>query len=297
MKTALPRQAGCARPANIAVRLLAVLAFAAPVAGGLFAPDSARAQDRSYDLVEFDGTVVPAREAVVTPLVDGWLQSITFTSGEMVSEGDTLFEFFELPAQLELDLAKAQRDAATAHLHEAEADLKRAEALKDRDIVARVQLEKAEAQRDIATANLAEAEARVGLAELVLTQMVLKAPFTGIVSAPMVRENGWQEADTDNVMAVVTQLDPIHVIGEVPYDIYAARKQMFDSDADLIDAVVLSIVLPDGTLFEHEGKLVSGGHTFDEETQKVTVWGEFRNPDRFLRPGLKVSLRSRVDTE
>lgn len=256
---------------------------------------SATAQDGAYDVVEFEGTVVPAREAEITPIVSGWLRHIAFAPGQIVEEGDVLFQFALPPAQYRLDLAEAQRDAAQAQLQEAIADVKRAEILKDRDVVSEVELEKNIALRDIASANLAAAEANVGLAGLGVMQMTQKAPFAGMMSAPMVRENGWQDVgDGDITMAIITQLDPIQVVGEVPYDIYAARQKMFPTDEDLIEGLALSIILPNGEVYPYEGKAVSGGYKFEEDSQKITVWVEFPNPDLLLRPGLKVGIQSKV---
>ncbi|NDW02033.1 efflux RND transporter periplasmic adaptor subunit [Salipiger sp. PrR002] len=255
----------------------------------------AAAQDGAYEVVQFEGTVVPAREADITPIVSGWLRHIAFVPGQIVDEGDVLFEFAMPPAQYRLDLAKAQQDAAQAQLQEAIAEVKRAELLKDRDVVSEVELEKTIALRDIAAANLAAAEANVGLAGLGVMQMTQKAPFAGMMSAPMVRENGWQDVgDGDITMAIITQLDPIQVVGEVPYDVYAARQKMFGSDQELIDGIALSLILPGGEVYPHEGRLVSGGYKFEAESQKMTVWVEFPNPELLLRPGLKVAIQSRV---
>ncbi|MBA4613598.1 efflux RND transporter periplasmic adaptor subunit [Stappia taiwanensis] len=253
------------------------------------------AQEESLDLAEFKGTVVPAREVEITPIVSAWLRTITFQPGQMVEEGDPLFEFAKPPAEYRLHLAQAQFDAARAQLLEAIANVKRAKILADRDVVSAVDLEKTVALREIAAANVAQAEANVGLAELGVMQMTQRAPFSGVMSTPLVRENGWQDAgDGDITMAIITQLDPIHVVGKVPYDVYA-RQATFASDEALIEGIVLSLVLPDGTEYPHEGKLVSGGCTFEEQTQKITVWRAFPNPERSLRPGLRVTVRSRLN--
>lgn len=253
------------------------------------------AQDSILDFAEFEGTVVPAREADITPIVSAWLDTITFKPGQFVEKGESLFEFHKPPAEYRLQLAQAQLDAARAQLLEAIADVKRAETLRNRSVVSDVELEKNQALRDIAAANVSQAEASVGLAELGVMQMTQKAPFAGIMSAPMVRENGWQDVgDEDIIMAIITQLDPIQVIGEVPYEVYAARQSMFRSDAELIDGIVLSLVLPGGKQYPYEGKLVSGGYIFDNKSQKIQVWGEFPNPERFLRPGLKVTVQSNL---
>ncbi|MBL4598990.1 MAG: efflux RND transporter periplasmic adaptor subunit [Rhizobiaceae bacterium] len=258
------------------------------------------AETNTSAVVEFEGTVVPSREAEITPIVSGWLENINFVPGQIVRKGDVLFEFHKLPSQLRIKLAEAQLAAALASLNSAEAKLARATKLKSRNIVSVADFDLAKAARDMADAIVEQAKATIGLNELGLMQMTQIAPFSGMMSEPLVKENGWKDiggSGRDGItMAVLTQLDPILVASEVPYSIYAARRKIFKTDEAIVNGLVLQIILPGGEIYPHEGKLVSGGYKFDEDTQKLKVWAEFANPDRLLRPGLKVTIRSRLAT-
>jgi len=249
------------------------------------------------EIAEFKGTIVPAREGEITPIVSAWLQKINFVPGQYVEKGTVLFEFAKPPHLARVRLGEAQVAGAKAQLRDAEAKLKRGETLKTKDIVAEADLEQAQAVRDVAVANLDQAQANLDLLNIALTQYEQKAPFAGIMSEPFVAENGWQDTSgsgRDNItMAVITQLDPIHVVGEVPYEIYAKRLRQFKTDEAIREGLVLSLVLPDGEAYPHDGRLVSGGYKFDEASQELKVWAEFPNPERLLRPGLKVTIQSR----
>lgn len=249
------------------------------------------------EIAEFEGTLVPAREGEITPIVSAWLNKINFVPGQYVEKGAVLFEFNTKPQLARVRLAKAQLAGAQAQLKDAEARLRRTETLKTKDVVAEANLQQAQAARDVAAAKVDEARANLDLLMIALTQYEQKAPFAGVMSEPMVAENGWQDtggSGRDNItMAVITQLDPIHVVGEVPYETYAKRLSHFKSDQAIKDGLVLFIILPDGEVYPHEGRLVSGGYKFDEASQKLRIWAEFPNPDKLLRPGLKVMLQSR----
>lgn len=265
------------------------------VAGTLIGT-AAVASDDTLITAEFDGIVVPAREAEVTPIVSGWLKTITFKPGQFVEKGDVLFQFAPLGAELNQQLAQGQLDEAEASLRKAEADLVRAQELEKRDVVSNVGLDSATAARDIAKARMEQAKANLGTAGLGVMQMTQKAPISGIISAPMVRENGWQDVGRSGresiTMAIISQLDPIQVKGQVPYDVYANRQKVLKTDRDIIDGLELTLILPDGEAYPYKGKLVSGGYLFDEATQGIEVWVEFQNPEFFLRPGLQVKLVS-----
>ncbi len=256
------------------------------------------AEPDAQDVVEFEGKVAAAREAEITPIVSGWLNKINFAPGQFVQKGDVLFEFSQTPQKLKIKLAEAQLSRAEASLRNAEAALQRTKELSARNVASKASLLEAGAARDIAASDVESAQASLELQKIALTQLTQKAPFAGMMSAPLVRENGWQDISKGNItMAVITQLDPIQVIAEVPYSIYAKRRALFKTDDATKNGIVLSIMLPGGEEYPHSGRLVSGGHKFDEATQKLTVWGEFANPDHMLRPGLKVAVRSSLRKE
>lgn len=276
--------------------LAGLLCLALSIGAVLVGPVSATDQ-ASSDVAEFRGTVVPAREAEITPIVSAWLNKINFVPGQYVEKGTVLFEFNSKPHMARIRLAEAQVAGAKAQLRDAEARLMRAETLKTKDVVAEADLQQAQAARDVAAANVDQAQANLDLLNIAFVQYEQKAPFSGIMSEPFVAENGWQDTSgsgRDNItMAIITQLDPIQVVGEVPYEIYSKRLRQFKTDEAIKDGLVISLILPDGEPYPHAGNLVSGGYKFDEASQKLKVWAEFPNPDRLLRPGLKVTLQSR----
>lgn len=257
---------------------------------------SAQAQepDRSSSTIEaeFDGTLTPARLAEITPLVSGWLKKIHFEPGQYVEKGDLLFEFDQMPAKLLIRQDEARLKAARANLRLAEAELERARQLRAQNVNSEVEFLRAEARNEIAAAAVEELVASIERQNIDLERLMQKAPFAGIMSAPMVLENGWQEkiGREDIRMATITQLDPIHVSGEISYEIYSALRQTFENK-ETAGAIVFSLALPDGREYAHKGRYVSDGYAFDANSQKITLWAEFPNPDLLLRPGLSVTVR------
>ena len=55
-----------------------------------------------------------------------------------------------------------------------------------------------------------------------------------------------------------------------------------------------SLILPNGERFPQVGRYVGGGYEFEAETQTIVLWLEFPNPDYLLRPGLQVTLQSKI---
>jgi RND family efflux transporter MFP subunit len=267
------------------------------VAACCLATQTATAQDSLDSKVyEFKGEVIAAREAEIAARVDGRLANINFTTGQIVKKGDLLFEFDVKFRQLALDAALAQQKVMEAQLQLAVVKLKNAEALQARNVSSEIQLLEAQAQHHIAAANVDAAKANVGIAQLQLDQTKLFAPIDGMISQPFVRQGAYLtlEALDQNRLAVIIQLDPIKVVGEVPFDAYAERREMFDIRRTGGETLEYALVLPNGEKYSHTGRLVAGTGEFDPQTQAMTVAVEFKNPEFLLRPGLTVTLQSSV---
>jgi RND family efflux transporter MFP subunit len=233
---------------------------------------------------EYPGTVVATRQAEVAPRIDALLEKIDFTAGQIVKKGDLLFEFSSRSKELSLAVAKARQSYAEAQLDLADVRLKNAENLRARDVSSEMQVLEAQAQRDIAAANVEVAAANVGLAEIDLSYTKLFAPIDGLIGPPFVREGAYitLEARSQNSLATIVQLDPAHVVGEVPFGTLLEQRMEF------------TLTLPNGKTYAHAGRIVASPGAFNPLTQGMAITIEFANPDLLLRPGLEVTLRSVV---
>jgi RND family efflux transporter MFP subunit len=259
------------------------------------ATEAADAQ-QSTSAYDFSGTVVAAREADVAPRIDALLDKIDFAPGQSVRKGDLLLEFVSKPKELSLAIAKARQKFMQAQLGLAEVRLKNADSLRARDVSSEIELLEAQAQHEIAAANLQEADANVGLAEIDLGYTKLFAPIDGVIGPSSAREGAYieLEARVQSTLATIVQLDPINVVGEVPFATFLQREKGADGTKRAAAVTEFILTLPNGETYAYSGRMVDGAGTFDPATQNMVIAVEFPNPDLLLRPGLKVTLRSRV---
>jgi len=73
-------------------------------------------QQPGLEVIEYNGTVAAAREAEVAPRLEGLLSKMNFTVGQLVKQGDLLFEFAPKNNELKLALAQATLKQAEAQL-------------------------------------------------------------------------------------------------------------------------------------------------------------------------------------
>jgi multidrug efflux pump subunit AcrA (membrane-fusion protein) len=151
-------------------------------------------------------------------LIEPPRDKINFAAGQLVKEGDLLFEFASKSNELSLALAQATLKQAEAQLRLAEVNLKNKQTLRARNVGSEMELLETQAQRDIAAAKVEEARANAAIAEIALQQMKLSAPISGIISRSLIKEGAYitKEARDQSRLATIVQLDPINVIGQAP---------------------------------------------------------------------------------
>ena len=257
-------------------------------------------QQPDVKVLEYKAMVAAAREAEVAPRLDGVLTAINFSAGQVVQKGDLLFEFRSRNAELSLVLAQAHLKQAEAQFRLSEGNLKNKQALRTRNVASESEFLNAEAQRHIAAAKVEEARANVEIGQIVLQQMKLYAPLTGIISRPLIKEGAYitREARDQSRLATIVQLDPIHVVGQASAAAYFQRSdqggEVLKTLEQTADRGDFGLALATGDKYPHKGRLVAGAYEFNPATQTTEIIVEFPNPDYLLRPGLSVTLQATV---
>jgi RND family efflux transporter MFP subunit len=179
---------------------------------------------------EFHGNIVPARTAEISPRYNGLLSKIYFIPGQFVEQGKLLFEFRTNEQELAVEIDQSKLQRAEAELRMAELTLKNKQDLHAKKIISETETLQAAASRDIAAANVVEARLTVQLSESVLKNMKLYAPVSGIISRSFVAEGAFitKEAREQSGMALITQLNPIRVVYQIPFGVYAQTVEILN---------------------------------------------------------------------
>ena len=254
-------------------------------------PTDSGAQPRA-----FSGTIVLARTVEISPRYNGLLSKINFVPGQFVEQEDLLFEFRTAEQELLLDIDRSKLQRSEAQLGTAELTLKNKQDLRAKKIISETEVLEAQASRDIAAANVVEAGLTVQLSESTLKNMKLYAPISGIISRSFVAEGAFitKEAREQSGMALITQLNPIRVMYQIPFGAYAQTVEILKSSEQAKQEREISLILPNGDKFPHVGRIISGSNEFNRETQMIDILAEFPNPTYLLRPGLSVTVQTKI---
>ncbi|MGN6772446.1 MAG: efflux RND transporter periplasmic adaptor subunit [Rhizobiaceae bacterium] len=222
--------------------------------------------------------------------VTGFLHSVSFSDGQAVRAGETLFEIE--PDQLEASVASARAQVARAEATRtsAERSLARNRDLFARKTVAQAALDQAQAAFDVAAADVQVAKAALNTAELNLSYAHITAPISGSIGRATFTAGNLVGPDSGSLARIVS-LDPIRVAFAMSEGLLVTARQQ-EAGGRIFDPSVfkLSLRLANGTDYDEPGQIEFVDNEVDPQTGTVTARAIFPNPHRILVPGQFVTL-------
>jgi membrane fusion protein (multidrug efflux system) len=237
--------------------------------------------------------VESSREVDVVARVSGFLERITYEEGDLLQQGDVMFEMDKRPFIAQLDAARGELEASKARLWTAAANLERIRPLAEADAMSQSDLDQAIGEKQSAEAAVYAAQAAVTSAELDLGYTTIHAPVTGLTGQARQREGAYLNAMSESAnLSYVAQLDPVWVNIAVSQNELERRRA--DIEAGLVQAppdkqYVFEIVFADGSVYPHRGQVDFLSPSFDPQTGTFGVRAVVPNPDFVLRPGMFVT--------
>jgi membrane fusion protein (multidrug efflux system) len=237
-----------------------------------------------------------AKETVeIRARVKAFLDAQHFAEGTMVKKDQLLFTLDKREYEAKLQQAKSQLEGALARLGKAETDERRLKPLAERRAVPQQDYDNATANLDTARAGVAAARADVVGAELDLSYCTIRSPIAGLIGKRLVAPGNLVGNGEATLLDTVSSVDPIRV------DITISEAELLgflapEKKARQASTPGLELILADGSVFPHKGKVVIVDRAVDLKTGTLKVVAEFPNPDGMLRPGLFGRVRATVGT-
>jgi multidrug efflux system membrane fusion protein len=235
------------------------------------------------------GTVQGFNTVQVRTRVDGQIDKIAFTEGQVVKEGDLLAEIDPRPYQAALDQAKSKKVQDEADLANANLDLQRYTKLGE--FATRQQLDTQRALVTRLTALIAADDAAITNAQIQLDYTQVTSPITGVVGLRQVDVGNIVNAATQTGIVTVAQIEPIAVIFTAPED-----QLPYISEAQNVAPLKVIAITTDGKKPLAEGKLAVINNQVDTTSGTIRLKAVFDNKTHTLWPGQSVSTRLLVKT-
>lgn len=240
------------------------------------------------------GPIVVENQVDVLAQHQGVIAQIATDVGQAVHKGDLLASLDDREAVAERDAAAAKVHSAEANLKDweaetgvAEADYRRAQAMRDAGINTQEELDHAhykligsQFEIDKAKQDLSNAENMLRVLELELEKTHIRAPFDGLVARRYVR-NG-QTVATGDRLFWVTAVMPLEVRFTIP-------EQQLGAISKGQTVFVTSADTPSNS--EHGAKIIDVSPVVDPSSGSIEVLAQVTGPAPDLRPGMLAHIR------
>ena len=242
--------------------------------------------------MELVGQTVGYQDVEIRARVEGFLDSMSFTEGSLVTKGQLLYQIDPKPLQAAAANAKANLASLQARLEKTKSDVARLTPLAKQQAVSQQELDNAVAQRDAAIAQVDAQQAVLDKAQFDLGYTTITAPIDGLIGTTKVKTGNLVGRSESTLLVTISQIDPILFragIAEAEYLKVARRAQeQKQSGAVRGEPVPIQLILADGTVHPYTGGLDAVERNVDTTTGTIALQVKFPNPDRLVRPGITV---------
>ncbi len=240
------------------------------------------------------GRISAIKDAEVRARVNGIVQSINFTQGSRVKEGQLLFKIDPAIYQADLNAAQASLNQAQASAKSASALASRYQALVKENAISKQEYDNAISSANQAKASIESARAAVESAKINLSYTSVTSPIDGIIGEALVTEGALVSATGATALAKVQQLGEVYVdFTQSTVEMTQLRKAFLNGELERVDnnSAVVRLILEDGSIYDKTGKLLFSGVAVDPNTGKVNLRATFPNPEELLLPGMFVRVQ------
>jgi membrane fusion protein (multidrug efflux system) len=234
-----------------------------------------------------------SRQVDIVARVSGFLDRIAYQEGEVVREGQVLFQLDSKPFEAQLDAARGELQAQQARFTTAQANLNRIKPLAQQNALSQADLDRAQGEFDSSKAAVFSAQAKVKEAELNLGYTTIKSPVTGLASRAVQRQGAYINSMGETAkLTYVAAVDPIWVNFSVSQNQAANWRELYAS-GELVrppnNDYVVELIMPDGRRLPQRGRINFADPSFSQDTGSFLVRAVLPNPQRELRPGMFVT--------
>jgi membrane fusion protein, multidrug efflux system len=256
------------------------------------APTTPAQADAASDVLTGLGNVVASNTVTVKSRVDGELLSVSFKEGDLVQQGQLLATIDARPYEVQVEQAEAQVAQDQAALNNAQQELERYQRLVAQNMAPAPEMDSKSAEVAQLKGRLKGDEAALQGAKLQVSYAHIVAPISGVVGLRQIDPGNIVHASDKTGILVITQLQPIAVVFEVPEDDLPQIRARLAQGAGL----PAEAWNRDQTTKIATGRVTAVDNQIDLTTGAVKLKAEFDNKDGALYPNQFVNVRLHLNS-
>ena len=241
---------------------------------------------------KFSARMKGQNDVTVTPQVSGQLMKICVTEGQQVKKGQTLFIIDSRNAQLELEAAQANLQAALAAESSAKLEYESNKNLFDKKIVSRYMLDNSENSYKQAQASVVQARASVNRAKVNLGFCTITATVPGVIGEIPVRIGDQVSPMTQLTLLSgnTTMYAEISITEAAIENMVKEGVKSSDIEKHIAQIPPATFIMKNGTEYPHKGRFASLTGVVNTSTGSMTAKLSFPNPDGLLYSGIQGTI-------
>ena len=238
---------------------------------------------------KFSARMKGQNDVTVTPQVSGQLMKICVVEGQQVRQGQTLFVIDSRNAQLELEAAQANLQAALAQENSAKLEYESNKNLFEKKIVSSYLLSNSENSYKQAQASVAQARAAVNRAKVNLGFCTITASVSGVIGEIPVRTGDQVSPMTQLTMLSgnTTMYAEFSVTEALVESMVKEGVKAAEVEKYLANLPPATFIMKNGTEYPHQGRVISLTGVVNSATGSLTAKVSFPNPDGHLYSGIQ----------
>jgi RND family efflux transporter MFP subunit len=162
------------------------------------------------------GSLRPQHEAALGPKETGAITTIAVEEGDRVKKGQVLFRIDAAQADLAVDQAKAALASAEVQKSAAQLEFDRTKALRERGSVSPDVYDQMKSRLDAAVSAVAQGNAALAMAQRHATNMVVAAPFDGVITEKRMNVGEIATMMPPSVVLVLQDIDALELRARLP---------------------------------------------------------------------------------
>jgi len=227
--------------------------------------------------------------AVIRAQVTGYLIKQNYQEGDLVKNGQVLFEIDPRTFQASLDQAKAQLSQQKARHDTTKANLARIRPLAEKNAVSQKDLDDAVGAELSTRSSVEAAQAAVENAQLNLGFTKITSPVDGVAGLAKAQLGNLVGPSSQTELTTVSALNPIKAYINISEQEYLNFNATNRGNAGKIP---LELILANGSVYPHKGQFSLADRQVDPTTGTLKVVALFANQNNLLRPGQYGKVRA-----
>ncbi|MCO5945838.1 efflux RND transporter periplasmic adaptor subunit [Mucilaginibacter flavidus] len=246
---------------------------------------------------DYPASIQGLQNIEIRPKVDGFVEGIYVDEGSLVKKGQLLFKIKAPQYEQDVRTAEAGIQTAQADVNTANLQVNKVKPLVEKDIISHYELESAQNTLQTKQAALAQARAAFANAKVNLGYTTITSPVDGVIGSLPYKLGSLVSSATVDPLTTVYNTATVYAYFAIN------EKQLLDINRDstgtslkskLNNLPKVSLLLPDGTTYDHNGKVETVNGLINTSTGSANFRAAFVNPRGLLRTGSSATVRMPV---